>query len=810
MPCGVSQATRRVVLQSNGANLGERLREVGGQAGRRRVQLVKRDPALFFPKDSFVPRLRTPVAGTAADESDPLEQPGVSSPLHGDRDLLQAAVERPAQKPEARRRQFVRRDAVVAHRAQKQPEARQAEAFGMDSNKLMAQKREGFKRFDGCYALAKKRHDAKLDNEHYEQRKKTFVDEQGRQWPEFELLRTKKTRTERFMDGQALRGKKAQAGLNQLGQRARELAGPLPFVGPREYGSNYLSNEGTEGLLSINKTLALDRALAAQSAIKMGNGSVTATGAELGNAEIAGVAGPINDMLALGAPVLAVGDAMASIDACLKLRTDRDKAKATLLRSFQDARRFWTYLEKATPQEAEAYLQFEAAAEKLFDETQEDRSTRAAAKDRAARLAVIQPPAVAATMGAEIANDVIGAAAVNPIAGAVLAPLAMVSGAIDVHEGTHERLRRLDQQQRAEQRKVAMNRVLESTAVDHPQHALMVGIVKSLSAHQDRLIKQAKREKGYGKARAGKGGAVIGASAAVVATAGLVIGGIVSVATLGVASALALLPPLGWGIAQAERNRRRVKDEHKSKWRQRAMRVLGFEMSREALQKKLAGTHPDSTGRLRVEFQEGEYLPKDQRFAGSRTMEFDAGENEYLPLHLLSLQVQDLVRDGRCDHNAPYVQLLKAVGIDAIQLLAICKAASAKPANAQLDFIQSQLAPALGIKLRVEAGVQALPHVSIFINHYWDAVGAVINRKGQDFVDSAEGPAEIRRQLAERYPDQGAGMKAFDTVIGTFLEKTQHLPPTPHTKALRDVLTVPVKPASPRPVAVTPRIPQGG
>ena len=196
-------------------------------------------------------------------------------------------------------------------------------------------------------------------------------------------------------------------------------------------------------------------------------------------------------------------------------------------------------------------------------------------------------------MGAEIANDVIGAAAVNPIAGAVLAPLAMVSGAIDVHEGTHERLRRLDQQQRAEQRKVAMNRVLESTAVDHPQHALMVGIVKSLSAHQDRLIKQAKREKGYGKARAGKGGAVIGASAAVVATAGLVIGGIVSVATLGVASALALLPPLGWGIAQAERNRRRVKDEHKSKWRQRAMRVLGFEMSREALQKKLAGTHPD-------------------------------------------------------------------------------------------------------------------------------------------------------------------------------------------------------------------------
>ena len=140
----------------------------------------------------------------------------------------------------------------------------------------------------------------------------------------------------RAIHGRASPERKEGTGGSQpaLGQRARELAGPLPFVGPREYGSNYLSNEGTEGLLSINKTLALDRALAAQSAIKMGNGSVTATGAELGNAEIAGVAGPINDMLALGAPVLAVGDAMASIDACLKLRTDRDKAKATLLRSF--------------------------------------------------------------------------------------------------------------------------------------------------------------------------------------------------------------------------------------------------------------------------------------------------------------------------------------------------------------------------------------------------------------------------------------------------------------------------------------------
>ena len=166
-------------------------------------------------------------------------------------------------------------------------------------------------------------------------------------------------------------------------------------------------------------------------------------------------------------------------------------------------------------------------------------------------------------------------------------------------------------------------------------------------------------------------------------------------------------------------------------------------------------------------------------------MKFDARDNEYLGLHVLALQIQDMVGASNYDRNSPYVQLLKALDIDAVKLLAICKAASGKRGDAQLDFIKSQLAPAMGFKLRMGAGsVQALPHVSVFLRHFRQALLAVRERYGSG-LDSTDLKAEMRRELAMAYPDPEAGLQAFDSAIKTFLQKTRHLPEESFMKLLK-------------------------
>jgi hypothetical protein len=161
-----------------------------------------------------------------------------------------------------------------------------------------------------------------------------------------------------------------------------------------------------------------------------------------------------------------------------------------------------------------------------------------------------------------------------------------------------------------------------------------------------------------------------------------------------------------------------------------------------------------------------------------------------LALHVLALQVQDIVKDHKYDRNSPYVCLLGALGIDAIKLLAICKAASAKPANAQLDFIKSHLAPALGIKLRMEGSVQALPHVSVFLRHFETARSKALGQV--DKITPNFGHL-IRKELEAYYPDPIAGLGAFDKVVGTFLSNVAPPPETDISgrifmKDLKDVI----------------------
>ena len=182
-------------------------------------------------------------------------------------------------------------------------------------------------------------------------------------------------------------------------------------------------------------------------------------------------------------------------------------------------------------------------------------------------------------------------------------------------------------------------------------------------------------------------------------------------------------------------------------------------------------------------------------------MKFNARDNEYLGLHGLALRVQDLVLKGDgYNPRCPYMQLLEAIGIDAIRLHAICKAASARPAHVQLDYIQSRIAARLEMKLRVQGElqrVQALPHVSVFLGHFRKALSTVRERY-ENGVGSADLHAEIRLELAGRYPDPQAGLQAFDTAVGTFLEKKEkhRLPETALTGLLRGVVESSAQPAN--------------
>ncbi|VTU15524.1 hypothetical protein H6CHR_00259 [Variovorax sp. PBL-H6] len=656
-----------------------------------------------------------------------------------------------------------------------QVESRQAVSFGIDLQTLKEQKTKGEAAFDRHYQLAKRLETKKARSKRYE--KIALLDRDGKPRNEFEVVRTKETGVQRFAGWQTKKGAAVQKAVNRTRDLWRELAGT-----ERKYGSNYLSTEGTEGLVTGAKVVPLENAGAALGGIAQADRIVGAASAGLDPPAIAAGAGVVGNTLGLVAPVLVAANAVAATVAVSSLMSDRDKANADLLHSFKDARRYVDYLERATPEESDLFLDFDEAAQKLFSPTRQERANMAAAQAGAANQAGVQPLAAGVLAGTAITHLAAPALAISGPGALVLAPVAAVGAAIDVYKAYQERQGQLSRKEQAELRKTAMEAVLEANP-GHSEYALLAGIVQGLGGWQDKLVDQSEWGESFAEAHLGTAGGTLGGMASLTVAGGLVLGGVLTAPLLGPVAVLAAAPGAVWGGVSARRTYVEHRIEHKSKWRQRAARVLGFELSREALEENLAEDR-----RLNMNFQEGEYLPAEERFAGGREMLFDARNNEYLGLHALALRVQDLVREGRYDADSPFIQLLHVIGIDAVRLLAICKAASARPADMQLDYIQSRIAPRLDMKLRMQGELrqQALPHVSHFLGHFRRAVSTVRARY-ETGNGSADLHAEIRKELAAFYPDAQAGLQAFDTAISAFLAKTQpkNLPETPFLKILK-------------------------
>jgi hypothetical protein len=202
--------------------------------------------------------------------------------------------------------------------------------------------------------------------------------------------------------------------------------------------------------------------------------------------------------------------------------------------------------------------------------------------------------------------------------------------------------------------------------------------------------------------------------------AGVVLGGVVTAAVATPAGVVLAAPLLAGSAALAVRSVRQHRAEHTSKWRQRAAATAIQGLTRRELEDKLSKPAGDKAAQLTVSLAEGQYLEGEDRFAGKRTITFDVRENEYVGLHIFALQIRDLIRHRGEKAAEPWIETLKGLGVDSVRLLAICKVASARPVHQQLDFIKSQLAPALGMKYRM-TGSQALPHPSVFLGRFQNA-----------------------------------------------------------------------------------------
>lgn len=571
---------------------------------------------------------------------------------------------------------------------------------------------------------------------------------------------------------QVAKGKELQTGLNKVGRVLREKTGR-----PRKTGGNYGSDKG-KGLLNLTNQSLVDFSLAAVSGGRLLNQGPTIY-ANADDPSLAADLTPVTDGLAALAVFPSGVDAALAAEAHLRQVSEREKAKNDL-RFRHAAERFVSDPENATPEDAEGFLKFMEACEKLFDTTLEDSSTRKAARNRAIRAPLTLGPN---TIGAVI-EGVNSTVSVTPLANLATLPLVVVAGAVEAEEGKHELLRRVDQRARATSRKNLMQNLMQEISgttdpadpadtkyLAHEDNALAISLIECFTGQQDRLLRQAKREMKFAWGRIFKGGGTAaGAAAGAAALAALAGVGLLTAATAGAAAGPLFAAGAGWTAFVAARNYKRVRAERNAKWRQRMVQAIALDTPREKLESKLAGNE-------NIEFaqEEGEYEPDKEHFAGLRTLKLKARDNEYLGLHLLALKIQDMARDEKpYDKNSPVMKVLHANGIDELRLMGICKAAAAKKPSEQLDYIQSRLAPKLGMKFILAPGtqIQKPPHESIFLEHFREA--------------AAPSFPEIRKKLEARYPDPSQGMLAFRQGIKTFLQRTQHHPETDDTKMLKE------------------------
>jgi len=577
---------------------------------------------------------------------------------------------------------------------------------------------------------------------------------------------------------QAAKGKQLQTGLNKVGDVVRKTTGR-----PRPYGQRYgRTAKGKDPLLNQTNQVPNDWTAHVVSDIRLGVesynlGSVIhdASSDPTSAADMAAVTDAVT-----GLPVVpSVFEAGFALEAHLRQVSALETAKKNL-RFRMPATRFAMDPENATSEDAEGYLKFMEAGERLFDPTVEDASTAKAAKDRTMRTATVAASNIIGT-GIAVAE---ATGSVIPGVDALLAPLSIAAGVIEADEGKHELLRRVDQKAQARLRTDLMIDVLNTRDLANPEYEadneLVKGLVECFSRQQSRLVRQAEREKKFARARIFRGGGTVGAG--VGAVAGVVTAAVLAAPeTLGATLVVPLALGVYWTGLVATRNHKRVRADHNAKRRQRMAQAVTLVTPRDVLEHKLAGQDDDDNTVIRFTQEEGEYVPETGHFGiKPRTLELDALDNEYLGLHLLALKIQDLVRGGAYDENSPVMKLVHVLGIDKLRLLAICKAAAAKKPSEQLDFIQAKLAPKLGIKFRVGANqTQAPPHVSIFLEHFRAAAEGAFSADRTGLVPhSHQLFPEIRKRLEALYSDPQAGMQAFQQAIKTFKD----LPQTDNTK----------------------------
>ncbi len=663
------------------------------------------------------------------------------------------------------------------------------------------------------------------------------------------LVKTKKSLNDRVLEASERSGNQVQTRFNQLGKNLRDLTGK-----PRKTGSSYSVKPTGELMSSVNLE-PVDYAWSAQGVARGGALSAAGLSPEPAGSGLSAVA----DAASFAAIPLAVCDAMAVGSGAVVAASQRSQDKQNVFQSRSSADRFTEKLESGrisemTASEPDHFLDFKSSAKKLFHPTREQSSTKKIQKNQLGRLAVVQPVSVGLSTGAAIAAY---AGAVPPVA-AAMGAIGAISAGIEVVEGIHEGLRSVNLHARAKLRKEAMTKILDLEAAkentSEDEHELLKGVVASLSEHQDRVERQAEREEKYALFHTTKAGATVGPMLVLGAVGAVAAAGVVGVATLGAAIPLAVGPAVAWGIGASVRNHERVEHARGYKRDQRAMRVVSFELTREELEQKLRDGTP-----IEVEFQEGEYLRDEERFAGTRKMTFSRDTNPYMGFDWLASKVLDVVQKGSYDANAAWVKLLQIHDIDAVDLFAICKAASFRPEDQRLAYIQRRIAEKAELPLLMNSDLsgQPLPHPSFFIKKFENAKNKIrelkaienpeeielnvkkeiraeiraglwkeipellqddfeddiledyqkliykkisqddrraIEKKIEERVSEALGRETaklIREELRNSFPGGGKeGVKAFDAVIGEFLETIKKLEETPLIKQLKLVMKV--------------------
>jgi hypothetical protein len=650
--------------------------------------------------------------------------------------------------------------------------------FGLDPERLQQQRAFLQPDFDRRYEFAREHQAGKIGRKNYVEVQELVPSEKGQLQRESQWVRSGKTYTDRFLESNAETGKKIQTGFNRMKRVARSLTNS-----PRLNGSNYASDKPTDELLNLKKIQGNLGALTTQTATRLDFGIAGAAGAPVPGAANA---------LPLAGFVPGIIDGVQATLSRAQLHSNDTRTKAEL-RHLNDAERFLRFLWAATPKEAKHYLQFDQAARQLLEPTKEERAARAAQNADILNRAVVLPPMTLGSTSVQIASLAVNTTATT-IAGAALSPLGLASSAIEIHQGKKEQAYHGERKQAARLRKAAMAAVV-AAHTGHPKHALLAGIVASLSAGQDRLIHDAGKSKNIGVFRQGRGAVSIPLTTGATIATGLFLGGVATALTAGVAGAVATVPILILLAVLTKEVHRLARVEHKAKWRQRAAQVVALDTPRDALEQKLTGSHPGGSS-FRVEILEGEYLAKAQTFAGIRSIELDVRENEYVGLHVLALQIHDLVTGKDNGDPSPFLDLLEALGMHTVGQLAVCKAASGEPSNAQLDFIQNQLARmCLGTTFRMAGPMQALPHVSVFLEHHYSAFTKTFEESNvltaSDIEEGLESKAlkqlirsdaflaAIRSKLIARYVNPKEGMAAFMHRTREFLAKTSTMSHAP-------------------------------